>query len=78
MTASERYRSAPKSLQIYLIHRIKDKKGSQSGKTKKQVPNELNEMEENNLSNIEFRVMFKIILNCIKKDIETIKKDSQK
>ena len=35
---------------------------------------ELNEMEASNLSDIEFKVMIKKMLNSMKKDIETIKK----
>ena len=36
---------------------------------------ELNEMEESNLSDTEFRVMTIRIFNSMKKDIEIIKKD---
>ena len=36
---------------------------------------ELDEMEASNLSDREFRVMITRILNSMKKDIETIKKD---
>ena len=35
-------------------------------------------MEANNLSNREFRIMIIRILNSMKKDIETIKRTSQK
>ena len=41
-------------------------------------PEELDEMEASNLSDREFRVMIIKILNSMKKDIETIKKISQK
>ena len=38
-------------------------------------PEELNEKEASNLSNIEFKVIVIRILNSMKKDTETIKKD---
>ena len=39
---------------------------------------ELDEMEPTNLSDGEFRVMITMILNSMKKDIETIKKNQSK
>ena len=39
---------------------------------------ELNEREASNLSDIEFRVMIARIFNSMKKDIETIKRTSEK
>ena len=44
-------------------------------KEQENSPEELNEMEASNLSDIEFKVMIISILNSMKKDIETIKKD---
>ena len=44
-------------------------------KEQENSPEELNEMEASNLSDIEFRVMIIRILNNMKKDEETIKKD---
>ena len=44
-------------------------------KEKEDFPEELNEMEANNLSDIEFRVMIVRIRNNMKKDMETIKND---
>ena len=43
-------------------------------KEQENSPEELDEMEASNLSNIRFRVMIIRILNGMKKDIETIKK----
>ena len=39
---------------------------------------EINEREESNLSDMEFRVMIKRILNSMRTDIETIKKKTRK
>ena len=47
-------------------------------KEQENSPEELNEMEVSNLSDIEFRVMIIRIFNSKKKNIETIKKISQK
>ena len=44
-------------------------------KEQENPPEELNEREASNLSDIEFRVMIIRILNSMKKGIETIKKD---
>ena len=46
-------------------------------KEQENSPEEVKEMEVSNLSHIEFRVMI-IILNNVKKNIETIKRSSQK
>ena len=44
-------------------------------KEQENSPEELDEMEESNLSHREFRVMIIRILNSMKKDIETMQKD---
>ena len=44
-------------------------------KEQENSPEELDEMEASNLSDREFRVMIIRVLNSMKKDIETIKKD---
>ena len=45
------------------------KKGPQMKKQENSPENKLNEMETNNLSDIEFKIMFISILNSMKKDI---------
>ena len=47
-------------------------------KEQENTPEELNEMEDSNLPDVEFRVMIIRMLNSMKKDIEPIKKDKSK
>ena len=71
------HEAASESLQVYIIYRNKYKEAAKMGgqrnmpqrKEQENYPEELNEMEGSNLSDIEFRVMILRILNSIKKDI---------
>ena len=52
-----------------------DKKNRPQMKEQDNSPKEIDEMEASNLSDREFRVMIVRILNSMKRDVETIKRD---